>query len=212
VKRFSEGERVLVRSGLLGREKSATVAADFHGIGGEKVLVLFEGKTKPRSVAPASVRSATARPALRVVPSSTATSSPRTSPSTLVSPSSPLPPPPPDPPVQLRAVPKAPLPDRDPRYLAFVRSHACCSCGSQEDVEAHHWARRGQKGLATKPSDFRTVPLCRRCHDTFHATGELPRMNGPQAKFWFLAKQADLLIAWIGELAAPKRARKERRS
>lgn len=111
---------------------------------------------------------------------------------------------------QLRPVPKSAAPARDPRYLAFVRTFACISCGATESVEAHHWARRGMKGLASKPSDYNTVPLCQRCHDHFHNTGELPRMNAATSRVWFLTKQFELAVAWIGEIAAPRRSRRAR--
>jgi hypothetical protein len=237
VKRFAEGDRVFVRD-WLGREHAATVAADFAGAG--LVSVVLIGKSKPVQRAADRIRlqpelrvveggayRTPARCAAPAVESTAAESLQAASPERprpWAPPPVAAPPPIPQPrpgtvvsraavaPVELRAVPKPALPDRDPRFLAFVREHACCGCDSSGDVDAHHWARRGQKGLATKPSDFSTVPLCRRCHDMWHTTGELPRMNGPQSKFWFLAKQVDLLIAWVHELSAPRRSRKERRA
>lgn len=62
MKRFSAGDRVFVRTGLLGKEKCATVSVDFDGSG--EVLVVVDGKTKARPFAPARVR---LQPDLRVV-------------------------------------------------------------------------------------------------------------------------------------------------
>jgi len=56
-------------------------------------------------------------------------------------------------------------PARAPHYLAFVRQLPCCVCGSPEPNDPHHW---GPRGMGSKTDDFRTVPLCRRCHDRIH--------------------------------------------
>lgn len=116
--------------------------------------------------------------------------------------------PPPLPRAQLRAVPKPDKPDEDDAYKAFVRRHPCIGCNDPAD-DAHHWARRGQKGMGRKPSDYQTVPLCRRCHDRFHDTGQLPNrerdgslLNAMGSRIWILAKQVDLLVAWIRILNA----------
>jgi hypothetical protein len=64
--------------------------------------------------------------------------------------------------------PKTARPHRSPAYLAFVREHACCACGAEGPSDAHHF---GPRGLGEKTDDFRTAPLCRRCHDEWHARG-----------------------------------------
>lgn len=212
MKRFSVGDRVFVRTGLTGADRCATVSADFDGKAAA-VLVVIDGKTKAKPFAPARVR---LQPDMRV-PLKVAAPAPRAA----------IAPPPPDAPLVsradglyrgdmreatfLRAVPKHALPTRDARYLAFVREHRCCACGARENIEAHHWAWNG-KGIGTKPDDHRTVPLCQRCHDTFHATGKLRSWTHAGTRTFFLMKQLELLIEWIGVISAPKRSRKERRA
>ena len=52
-------------------------------------------------------------------------------------------------------------------YLDFVRSKGCCICG--HPAEAHHAV--GRRGTGVKPSDYGTIPLCRRHHQEVHALG-----------------------------------------
>ena len=52
-------------------------------------------------------------------------------------------------------------------YLQFVSSHGCIVCRGPSD--AHH--ALGKRGVGIKPSDFGTVPLCRRHHDELHRVG-----------------------------------------
>ena len=52
-------------------------------------------------------------------------------------------------------------PVRNPRYLAFLRRHACCACGSTKNVEAAH---TGPHGIGQKASDLDAIPLCFHCH------------------------------------------------
>lgn len=59
--------------------------------------------------------------------------------------------------------------DRDPVYLAWVRTLGCCVCGMRMDVQAHH--RYGQgwvKGAGTKVPDYWTIPLCATHHNALH--------------------------------------------
>ncbi len=56
-------------------------------------------------------------------------------------------------------------PARAPHYLAFVRQLTCVICGAQEPNDPHHY---GSRGVGQKTDDYRTVPLCRRCHDRVH--------------------------------------------
>lgn len=95
-----------------------------------------------------------------------------------------------------RAVVKE-LPTRNERYLAFVREHDCCACGADGPSDPHHWALKGKGGgMGTKADDFRTVPLCRACHDYYHAHGNLPENTTIMTRILFLAKQVDLLVKW----------------
>jgi len=70
------------------------------------------------------------------------------------------------------ACPKPRLAERSGAYLRFVRSLPCFSCGGTGG-QAHH---EGPRGLGRKTSDFRTVPICWRCHDQInlgHREGRL---------------------------------------
>lgn len=59
---------------------------------------------------------------------------------------------------------------KDKTYLAFVRRQPCMKCGTTQRVEAAH-VRAGYPedgwrptGMAEKPDDARTLPLCGDCH------------------------------------------------
>jgi len=56
--------------------------------------------------------------------------------------------------------------ERDPFYLAYVRSFCCLICG-RSGVDAHHQPRAGHGAMGIKVSDYRAVPLCRCCHDAY---------------------------------------------
>ncbi len=56
----------------------------------------------------------------------------------------------------------------DPAYLAWVRTQPCCRCGARPPSHAHHEILNG-RGKSQKAPDARTLPLCARCHDDFHA-------------------------------------------
>lgn len=75
----------------------------------------------------------------------------------------------------LKPVPKPTTP-RDEDYLAHVRRHPCCSCGTTENICAHHVAGGG---MGAKCSDYLTAPLCATCHSWWHAKAELPSMASP---------------------------------
>ncbi len=55
-------------------------------------------------------------------------------------------------------------PARDPKYRAFVRTLACCVCGTSRGVEAAHTGEDG--GMRMKASDYSCIPLCPACHRT----------------------------------------------
>lgn len=61
-------------------------------------------------------------------------------------------------------------PARAPHYMAFVRQLNCCICGAPPPSEPHHF---GPRGIGQKTDDYRTVPLCRRCHDQQHNDGPM---------------------------------------
>jgi len=53
-------------------------------------------------------------------------------------------------------------PARSWKYLAWIRSLECVSCGSSRDVEAAHTGSDG--GMRQKSSDYSCIPLCADCH------------------------------------------------
>lgn len=182
-RRYSEGEEVLVGTFDGRRRKRGTVAEPWHGVG--CVLVLLDGKSKPKPFAPGRVR-----PVMRhgpPVPQLVRRPDPKGG--------------------ELRAVPRPPKPPRNPRYRAFVRSHACLGCHKRSPmVEAHHWYPR--RGMGQKVSDYATVPLCVRpsgnggCHEHFHRTAALPHLDPRTTREVFLKAQRDLLEEWILKLRA----------
>ena len=56
-------------------------------------------------------------------------------------------------------------PARAPHYLAFVRGLSCAMCEAPAPNDAHHF---GRSGVAMKADDYRTIPMCRRCHNAWH--------------------------------------------
>jgi hypothetical protein len=64
-----------------------------------------------------------------------------------------------------------------PKHLEFIRALPCVTCGIRPTQcfasEAAHVRIGTDGGVALKPSDRYAVPLCRVCHDTQHAHGEL---------------------------------------
>lgn len=67
------------------------------------------------------------------------------------------------------------LPDPEPErtenreYLDWVKKHDCCVCGqSRGEMDPHHL---DAVGIATKGTDFLTVPLCRMCHNRLDSVG-----------------------------------------
>ena len=55
----------------------------------------------------------------------------------------------------------------------FVRSHACCNCGSTVNVEFAHVRAGSGAGIGQKPDDWHGVSLCHDCHiGDQHTKGE----------------------------------------
>lgn len=63
-------------------------------------------------------------------------------------------------------------PERDAKYLRFVRSHPCAVCGIWRGVESAH---SGPRGLSTRADDRSAIPLCHKHHrvanDSLHTLG-----------------------------------------
>ena len=60
-------------------------------------------------------------------------------------------------------------PERSRKYLDWVKTLDCAVCLQPAD-DPHHGQDIGLGG-GLKPSDFFTVPLCRRCHAERHKSG-----------------------------------------
>jgi hypothetical protein len=67
-------------------------------------------------------------------------------------------------------------PDRNPHYLAWIRTLPCVVCGTSSAVEAAHTNALGPRGMGQKTSDFSAIPLCSGHHqldtDSYHRLGE----------------------------------------
>ena len=64
----------------------------------------------------------------------------------------------------------------DPEYLEYIRQQACCICGNDVSVEAHH-PRTGtvngeNPGMGQKISDKWALPLCGKHHRAVHSQSE----------------------------------------
>lgn len=64
-----------------------------------------------------------------------------------------------------------------------LRSLPCCNCGSTPCDVAHSNSHEDGKGLGLKASDFKTVSLCRTCHQKFDSFAM--GLNREQAKTKF---------------------------
>ncbi len=63
-------------------------------------------------------------------------------------------------------------PQRNQRYLAWIRTQPCCVCGSKKGIEASH---TGPHGIGQKSPDTSAIPLCPKHHrtgnDSYHRLG-----------------------------------------
>jgi len=63
-------------------------------------------------------------------------------------------------------------PQRNFRYLAWIRTQPCCVCGSTRGIEASH---TGPHGIGQKSPDSSAIPLCAKHHrtgpDSYHRLG-----------------------------------------
>ena len=72
----------------------------------------------------------------------------------------------------MKAQPKQTV-ERDKKYLDYIRSLPCTVCKCPAPSHAHHHPLEGHSSVGLKTSDFRTVPLCFRCHDRVHRSGRV---------------------------------------
>jgi hypothetical protein len=74
-----------------------------------------------------------------------------------------------------------------------VRTKPCAWCHAPGPSDPHHW---GSRGVGQKTDDFRTLPLCRKHHDEFHARGMIGENKAGTIET-FLRAQVDLLVEWL---------------
>lgn len=61
---------------------------------------------------------------------------------------------------------------RSQAHCNFVRSHACCACGSTAAIEVAHVRVGTNTGIGQKPDDWWVISLCHECHSRQHQIGE----------------------------------------
>ena len=86
---------------------------------------------------------------------------------------------------------KAPSSD-DPKYLEHVRARACCICMAPPPNDPHHFGVR----VRLKTDDRRTVPICRKHHDEWHALGRCASFSRAETEREFYRAQVDALLAY----------------
>lgn len=89
---------------------------------------------------------------------------------------------------------------RSPRYLAFVRDEECCICAAPPPSDPHHI---GPRGMGQKTDDTRAVPLCRRHHDEYHATGRILPRGPAGTREMFAEVMVRLLTRYVERLERP---------
>lgn len=53
------------------------------------------------------------------------------------------------------------------KYLDWVKTLDCVSCGAPAD-DPHHLIARGLGGMGMKAPDWAVMPVCRKCHQIIH--------------------------------------------
>jgi hypothetical protein len=83
--------------------------------------------------------------------------------------------------------------EKNDKHLDFIRSLPCLVCGDNTSTEAAHIrmadlrAGKQSTGMAQKPHDRFTVPLCGECHRKQHDMNEVP--------FWHFAGIDPIFVA-----------------
>ena len=75
-------------------------------------------------------------------------------------------------PARIPRAPKRSTRWRSQAHLNHVRSHSCSLCGAIAAIEVAHVRIGSGAGIGQKPDDWRTVSLCRGCHNHQHTIGE----------------------------------------
>lgn len=84
-------------------------------------------------------------------------------------------------------------PARSEHYKAWIRTLPCCVCGMRAPSEHSH---HGARGMGQKTDDYRSVPLCRYDHESWHKHGHFarPGMDTRRASEEFVAATALTLL------------------
>ncbi len=61
-------------------------------------------------------------------------------------------------------------PPRSEKYKSWIKTLPCIVCG-RYGCDPAHTKVIDYAGMSQKTSDFSCIPLCRPCHDTYHAYG-----------------------------------------
>ena len=85
------------------------------------------------------------------------------------------------------------------QYLALIAEQPCAWCLLPGPSDPHHWPPRRAHGA----SDFRTLPLCRKHHNAFHAR-KLGNMNEQQLDEWAREQIVRLLVRVLSGALSPR--------
>ena len=70
------------------------------------------------------------------------------------------------------------LPERDEKYLAWIRTLPCLVPGCNVEAQAHHQNKRKHGGKGTTASDYRAAPLCIFHHRLGGYSGKMGSYHG----------------------------------
>lgn len=110
-------------------------------------------------------------------------------------------------PARIRKKPKQASRWRSPAHCNFVRSHACCACGSTAAIEVAHVRNGSRAGIAQKPDDWAVISLCHECHVRQHQMGEKSFEAWAQIDMAHLAQAFAAASPKAGEIRLTQRAR-----
>lgn len=80
----------------------------------------------------------------------------------------------------------------DEDYLNYIRGLHCAKCGRTfPPSEAHHQHLLGHGSKGMKCSDYRAVPLCQTCHETYHRVGRITFWRGFNVELIIFRLQRD---------------------
>jgi len=95
---------------------------------------------------------------------------------------------------------------KNDEYLFFVAQHECLFCGKSPASQACHIRWGPTCGLAYKPVDYRSVPLCFEHHDLSHNDPKLFHLTVTREDIY--KAMFEQLLEWLelkdGEYTPPK--------